>query len=69
MKAKVTLFVFMSRISPSLTTILASFPFSRLPVRSPMPKISAAFSVIACNACSFVSPYAAAVPALKGKLR
>ena len=46
----------MSRMSPSLMTMLASLPVSIDPVRSAMPRIFAAFNVIEDSASSFVNP-------------
>src|SRR5476649_2854334 len=51
-----TLLLFISSISPSQITMLASLPTSREPVLLSTPRIFAAFNVIACNACSLVKP-------------
>ena len=51
MYAKIMLFVFMSKISPSLTTIEANFPSSIVPNSLSTPNIFAALLVIDANAC------------------
>jgi len=58
-----------SKGSPSDTNRLAIFPSSRLPIISATPNISAGVSVTALSASSVPIPYAAANPALNGRLR
>src|ERR1051326_197976 len=61
--------VFASRMSPVVTTTFAILPTSSDPILSPTPKICAGQSVTDLSASVFDSPFAAAIPALYGKVR